>query len=178
MAEAFVLVEAARSRAAAGRRIVVSLAVAVVGGGLLVQQFERIAIPDFGLDGWGGHRLVLTRDAGSMCVVAARLNGALFPGVLLDSGAAGYVTLGRNHAKRAGFDPAKLAFNARYGSANGIGREAHVRLREFRLEGTDFVLRDAPAAITAAPQDQPLAGIEILSRLGMHLKKRTCELRW
>lgn len=176
----FVLVQATRDRAAVGRRIIAGLAGAAVGGGLLVSSLERRVVaptvkPPLVVEDSGGRRLVIPSDANGSCYVAARVNGALFDHMLIDTGASGRLVFGRNHAARLGFDPATLAYSESYGSANGVGQEAIIRVREFRLGS--FVLRDVPAAITAAPQDAPLLNVEILHRLDLRLSGGYCELR-
>jgi predicted aspartyl protease len=95
--------------------------------------------------------------------------------MLIDTDASGRLVFGRNHTARLGFDPAALVCGESYSSANGVGQEASVRVREFRLGS--FVLRDVPAAITAAPQDVPLLNVEILHHLDLRLSGGNCELR-
>jgi clan AA aspartic protease (TIGR02281 family) len=174
----FALVDATRDRPAVGRSIVGTLTAALLGGAALIGQFggagpARIDPPPAsGTD----RRLVVPADAYGQCYVAARINGSLFGSLLLDSGASGHLTFGRNHAAQLGFDPAKLAYSHTYGSANGIGHYASIRVREFRLES--FVMRDVPAEITEASQQVPLLGIDILRHLNLHLRNGNCELSW
>jgi len=173
----YALVEAARDRSAVRRGILATLAGAVVTGGLLVSQLGGVPGPEIDPPTVSGavHRLVIPGDAYGQCRVAARVNGEVFRS-LLDTGDSGHLTFGRNHSARLGFDSAKLSFSHSYGSANGVGHYARVRVREFRLE--TFVLRDVPADITDAPQSEPLLGIEILRRLNLKLKDGNCELSW
>src|SRR5271169_4406075 len=95
----FVLVESAHDRNAVGRRIVGWLAVAVVGGGLLIAQLGRIGAPvmESPPASTGGHLLVVPGNAGGSCYVTASVNGSPFR-MLLDSGASGDLIFGRNHA--------------------------------------------------------------------------------
>ena len=99
----FALVEAARDRSAVGRGILVTLAGAVVSGGLLVAQLGRVAAPgevETPTGSGADHRLVIAGDAYGQCHIAARINGLLFRSLLLDSGASGHLTFGRNDAAR------------------------------------------------------------------------------
>jgi clan AA aspartic protease (TIGR02281 family) len=174
----FALVEATRDRSGIGRSMVSVLTAALLGGAALISQFAgagpaRIDPPTAsGAD----RRLVVPGDVYGQCYVAAHINGSLYGSLLLDSGASGHLTFGRNHAAQLGFDPAKLAYSYRYGSANGIGHYASIRVREFRLES--FVMHDVPAEITEASQQAPLLGIDILRHLNLHLRDGKCELSW
>jgi clan AA aspartic protease (TIGR02281 family) len=174
----YAIVTAARNRAAIGRAIVGTLTGALLGGMALISHLGGGSADPAGVDppSGTGHRIVVAGDAYGQCHVAAVINGLLFRSLLLDSGAAGHLTFGRNHAAQLGFDPAKLTYDRRYGSANGVGHYASVRVREFRLDS--FVLRDVPADITAAPQDEPLLGIDVLRRLNFRLKDGSCEISW
>jgi clan AA aspartic protease (TIGR02281 family) len=98
--------------------------------------------------------------------------------MLLDSGASGTLIFGSNHAALLGLDPRRLSYDGTYNSANGSGREASVRIRELRLFDNAFVLRDVPAVITEARQDDGLVGIEILRRVNFHLTGGNCEMSW
>ena len=120
-----------------------------------------------------GREIVALGSWGKGCYVEARSNGQIFP-MLLDTGASGTLTFGRNHAERLGFDPSKLDFDHSYRSANGEGYYATIRLREFRLD--TFIMRDVEADITQAPQSVPLLGVELLHRLHLHLKDGNCIL--
>jgi clan AA aspartic protease (TIGR02281 family) len=161
-------------------RVPVIVGGALLGGLLLISQFEPAAMtpppirPQPVVESGGGRRLLIRGDAEGSCYVSARANGAVFDRLLLDTGASGYLTFGRNHAARLGYNAASLPYVNQYGSANGVGYEAFVRLREFRLGS--FVMRDVIAAITETPQDAPLVGIEILRRLNLRLGGGNCEL--
>jgi clan AA aspartic protease (TIGR02281 family) len=174
---AFAIVETTRDRATAGRGVLVTLMVIAVTGGLLLHDLGRAAAPVVEpptLTEGGGHRLTIPSDARGQCHVAALVNGALIEHLLLDSGASAHLTFGRNHAAQLGYDPANLSYSYTYSSANGVGHYASVRVREFRV--ASFVLRDVPADITDAPQDEPLIGIKILRALSLQLKNGNCEL--
>jgi clan AA aspartic protease (TIGR02281 family) len=118
-----------------------------------------------------GREIVASGSWGKGCYVEARSNGQLFR-MLLDTGASGMLTFGRNHAEQLGLEPLKLNFDHSYGSANGEGRYASIRLREFRLD--TLIIRDVEADITQAPQSVPLLGVELLHRLHLHLKDGNC----
>ena len=172
----FTLVEAARDRSAVGRRNLATLAAALVGSGLLVSQSSaRCRSHRRAADGSGiGQRLVIPSDARGHCYVAARVNGALFGSLMLDSGASGHITFGRNHATQLGFDPAKLS------SPQVLGQRCRP-LRERPGTGISprsSVMRDVPANITDAPQSQPLIGTAVLHHLNFRLKDGNCELSW
>lgn len=176
MPRPFALVASRRDRAAAGRSVL-AVGIAIVSVGVLIPQIGHVATAaDPEPLAPAGQRLVIAGDARGQCHVAARVNDALIPGLLIDSGASGYITFGRNHAPQLGFDPVKLAYRYSYSSANGVGREARKRVREFRLES--FVMREVPVAITDVAQSEPLLGIEILRRLNLRLTGGNCELSW
>jgi clan AA aspartic protease (TIGR02281 family) len=94
---------------------------------------------------------------------------------LLDSGANGHLTFGRNHAKALGFNPDSLSYSYTYGSANGTGHLAKVTLREVRIG--NWSLRDVPAEITQAEQSEVLVGLEILHPLNFRLSGGACHLQ-
>ena len=106
------------------------------------------------------------------CFADIRINDVLFRNVLLDTGAYGNVVLGHNHAARLGIDP--VHYPIAYSSANGIGHEAHVQIRELRLGS--FVARDLTIAVTQVDQDYVLVGLEILNRLHFRVSDHNCEL--
>jgi clan AA aspartic protease (TIGR02281 family) len=118
-------------------------------------------------------QVVIPVGSSNECESDLRANDHEFR-VLLDSGATGHLTFGRNHARDLGFDPERLSYSHTYTSANGPGRYATVRLREVRLSG--LVMRNVPAEITDASQGEPLLGLEILHALNFHLTKGYCLL--
>jgi clan AA aspartic protease (TIGR02281 family) len=119
--------------------------------------------------------LVIPADAGNACHAELSIHGHRFR-VLLDSGATGGAPLvfGFNQAAALGFDPRALNYSGRYGSANGEGREAFVRLADVRLQ--DWRLGNVPAVITRAAQDEGLFGAELLHRLEFRTTKGACVL--
>jgi len=120
-----------------------------------------------------GREIVATGSWGKGCYVVANINGKVFR-LLLDTGASGTVTFGRNHAEQLGIESSGLNFDHSYTSANGEGHYAKIRLRELRL--SSFTLRDVDADITQAPQSVPLLGVELLHLLHLHLKDGNCIL--
>jgi clan AA aspartic protease (TIGR02281 family) len=120
-----------------------------------------------------GRQVVIPVGSSNECQSDLRANNHQFR-VLLDSGATGHLTFGRNHARDLGFEPERLSYSHTYTSANGDGRYASIRLREVRL--SSFVMRDVPAEITDAPQSEPLLGLEILHTLNFHLTDGYCLL--
>jgi clan AA aspartic protease (TIGR02281 family) len=120
-----------------------------------------------------GREIVVSGSWDKGCYVEARSNGQVFR-MLLDTGASGALTFGRNHAEQLGLDPSKLNFDHGYRSANGEGHYASVRLREFQLD--TFIMRNVEADITEAPQSVPLLGVGLLHRLHLHLKDGNCIL--
>src|SRR5215472_15517069 len=80
-----------------------------------------------------GNELTIPVGSYNQCETEITANGRSFH-VLLDSGASGHLTFGRNHAKALGYDVDKLSFNdGSYESANGTGHYAKVTLREVRI---------------------------------------------
>jgi clan AA aspartic protease (TIGR02281 family) len=126
----------------------------------------------------GGEEITVPASAFNQCWIDARTTGPAGRSAVLDylrdTGASGWLTLGRNHAAALGIDTGGLSYSSRYSSANGEGRETFVSLNEFRFHS--FVLRDVRAAVTQVDQDMPLLGIEILHRLNLQLKDGNCIL--
>jgi clan AA aspartic protease (TIGR02281 family) len=182
-----VILVASRDRAASGRAIAGMLAAGLFGAGALIVQFGLINVPLAALPveppqvtTRGGHHHVVVRgDEFGERYIDGWVNGSLVRRMLLDSGAGGHLTFGSNHAAQLGFEPSTLSYSGSYESANGVGREAFVRVRELRLFGDSFILRgNVPAVITKARQSQALVGIETLRRLNYRLVGRDCELSW
>jgi clan AA aspartic protease (TIGR02281 family) len=181
------MIESRHDRASVGRRVAKVLSTVGFAAGLLILRFCSVGIPiampepvspPVVVTSGGSHWTTLRGDKFGQCRVNARVNGALVAGMLLDSGASGHLTFGSNHAAQLGFDPRRLSYDGIYNSANGYGREASVRIRELRLFDNAFVLRDVPAVITHAQQDEGLVGIEILRRVNFHLIGGNCEMSW
>jgi clan AA aspartic protease (TIGR02281 family) len=179
------MIENRRDKAGVGRRVAGLLSTAVFAGGVLILRFGELDIvapspdePPPVIVSGGSHRALLRGDEFGQCHVDARVNGALVRRMLLDSGAGGHLIFGSNHAAQLGFEAARLSYDQSYSSANGYGREASVRIRELRLFKNGFILRDVPAVITQARQNEPLVGIEVLRRLNFRLTGGMCELSW
>jgi clan AA aspartic protease (TIGR02281 family) len=121
-----------------------------------------------------GGEIVASGSPSNGCYIEARANGEVFR-FLLDTGASGALTFGANHAKRLGVDMSTVNFDRNFDTANGVGKGASVRVREFRI-GDTFVVRDVRADITQAAQSVPLLGVELLHRLNLRLKDGKCIL--
>jgi clan AA aspartic protease (TIGR02281 family) len=119
-----------------------------------------------------GRELTIPVGYYNQCEYDITANGHVFQKSVFDSGAAGHLTFGKNHARDLGFDPGKLSYSHTYGSANGVGHEAKVTIQELKIG--NWTLRDVPAVITAANQDQVLVGLEILRPLNFRLTKTAC----
>ena len=100
----------------------------------------------------GGRTLVIRTDAWNACHTDVTIGGHTFP-MLLDTGAAvAGLVFGSNHAAALGFSPRALSYSQTYGSANGEGSGAVVRVHDVRLHG--WQLGDVTAVITRAPQSE------------------------
>jgi predicted aspartyl protease len=168
------IVEAAHSKADIGRMFLRTTAGAVFGAGLLIAQpgLIRPAIPSW--EPSAGHSLVVRAGSTGQCFVDLWIGKTLLRGSLADSGADGYLTLGLNHAKQAGIDIRRLRFDHAYGSSNGRGHYAELRVVSVRI-GEVFELTDLPVAVTRIDQQQAIIGIEILRLLNFRLLGDRCE---
>jgi aspartyl protease family protein len=111
----------------------------------------------------------------NQCFVTARSMSSNFR-ALIDTGADGFY-LNRSVAVLLGFNPARLAFNGRVGTALGEDRTASVRLPELNVSG--FVLRNVEASVRYGNLDYPLIGLSILKRLGrFEVAHGNCSLMW
>ena len=81
---------------------------------------------------------------------------------LVDTGAS-EIVLTLADARRLGFEPGRLEFSERFGTANGEVEGAPVRLRELRI--SQFSLYDLEASVNAAPLPISLLGMSFLSQL-------------
>jgi clan AA aspartic protease (TIGR02281 family) len=177
MPRPYLIVQSAYDRRSAGRSIISTCAGAVFAATLLMRGLypDSAPPPGPGIEASGGQ--LVTASSDGECYVDVRLNETLFRKALLDSGATGYLTIGINHAKRAGIDAGGLAFDNRYTSANGTGHFAKTTIATLRI-GRVLAMRNVLVAVTAAPQDQIIIGIEILRMLNMHLRSTSCELNF
>jgi len=169
------IIQSAYDRRSAARGIVATCASAVFGAALFIHGMhpEFTAPPGPAIEGSGGQLVTASRNG--ECYVDVRLNETLFHKGLLDSGATGYLTIGINHARRAGIDVGGLVFDNSYSSANGTGKFAKATIATLRI-GRVAAMRNVLVAVTAAPQDEIIVGIEILRTLNMRLRSTSCEL--
>jgi aspartyl protease family protein len=108
-------------------------------------------------------------------VVEAVVNG-LPVTFLVDTGAS-EIVLTLADARRLGFEPRRLEFSQRFGTANGEVQGAPVRLRELRVG--QFSLYDLEASVNAAPLPISLLGMSFLNRLhGYRVENRRLILEW
>ncbi len=108
-------------------------------------------------------------------VIEAAVNGAPVS-FLVDTGAS-EIVLTLADARRLGFDPRRLEFSQRFGTANGEVAGAPVRLRELRVG--QFSLYDLEASVNAAPLPISLLGMSFLDRLrGYRVEGRRLILEW
>ena len=171
------IVAATHDRDAVGRTILATAAGVAVAGVLIARiSGSGFAIPAGPLPEirGAGHTLVVPVGHGQ-CQLDLLIGTARFRGALADSGANGYLTLGRNHARQAGIDLAQVRFNQTYESANGRGRGGETRVPWVRI-GNFFELRDVPVAVTEIDQPQVLIGIQILRALNFRVQGDRCEL--
>jgi clan AA aspartic protease (TIGR02281 family) len=123
-----------------------------------------------------GKSLVLPASEHGRCQTDLWIGGTRFRGAVADSGATGYLTIGRNQAIQAGIETGRR-FAWTYQSANGRGRYNEIRVRRVRI-GDAVELSDVPVDVTAADQAQALIGIEILRELNFRVRAGGCELSW
>jgi clan AA aspartic protease (TIGR02281 family) len=168
------IVAAARDRAAVGRLVLRTAAGAAFGAGLLIFQLGGLPIPPPEISG-AGHTLVVRAASNGQCLVDLRIGEARLRGALADTGADGFVILGRNMAPLAGIDIGRLRFSSTYESANGRGRFAETRAEWVRI-GDAFELADLPVAVTEGDQRQAIIGIQILRHYNFRLRGDRCEL--
>jgi clan AA aspartic protease (TIGR02281 family) len=149
----------------------ISGALIAFGAGVLVAQHAPQPEPQHA----NGRQIVIPADADNSCHAELTANGHRFH-VLLDSGATGTNALvfGSNMVAALSIDPRSLSYSGSYSSANGIGQQASVRLREVKMSG--WVLHDVPAVITKAAQDEPLFGAGFLHQLSFNTVNGYCLL--
>jgi clan AA aspartic protease (TIGR02281 family) len=169
------IVAASRDRRAIGHGLFGALAASVVSVGLLVHRLGDAAAPPQLMG--AGNTLVMPAAANGQCHVDLWIGDALLPGALTDSGADGFVTIGRNQAKQAGIEISRLRFDRTYESAHGRGRYAVTRVPWVRI-GNAFDMRDVPVDVTEVDQAQALIGIQILRYFNYRLRAGRCELSW
>jgi clan AA aspartic protease (TIGR02281 family) len=168
------IIEAAHDKAAVGRTILRSAAGLVFAAGVVIVQPGWIGRSAPVWDSSAGHSLVVRAASNGQCLVDLRIGETKLSAALADTGDDGYVTLGRNQAKQAGIDTSRLRFDNSYGSANGRGRYAEMRVAWVRI-GNTFEMADVPVAVTQVDQQQALVGIQVLRRYQFRLRGDRCE---
>lgn len=179
MSDPVLILSAVRDRRTIGRGIIRLLAGGAAAGGFLTFRIGGIGEPAAAppqLMGTGSP-LVLQAAANGQCFVDLWIGDAKFHGALADSGADGFLVLGRNLALRAGIDVEHLRFDRTYESAHGRGRYAETRVSWVRI-GNAFDLRDVPVDVTETDQPQAIIGIQILRYFNFRLRAKVCELSW
>jgi clan AA aspartic protease (TIGR02281 family) len=117
--------------------------------------------------------VIIPVDGGNACHSEITISRHKIP-VLLDSGATGVpLVLGSNQADDLGISD-RLAFDHRYSSANGEGREAVVTLPEVEFAG--WRMHNVRAVITQARQDEALFGAVLLHKLQFQATEEACVL--
>lgn len=138
----------------------------VIGGAYLLKEsdtfkrFEAELIPGMAIE-TGAHELTINADENGNFDVFGKVNGVTVR-FTVDTGASDIV-LSPDDAKRAGFDPANLAYGGKYETANGIGHGAFVTLDSLNVGPIAFV--SVPASVNGAPMHGSLLGMTFLKRL-------------
>jgi aspartyl protease family protein len=118
--------------------------------------------------------LVYRTDARGHVALTAIVNGAPVR-FLVDTGAS-RVTLTAEDARAAGIDPGGLVFNQRSQTANGLAREAPVKLREIRIDRLS--VDNVPAAVNEN-LTVSLLGMSFLKRLkSFEMREGTLTISW
>jgi clan AA aspartic protease (TIGR02281 family) len=172
-----IIVAARRGRAALGRRILGTLAgAAVVSALLLTQPGRGFEVPPPEISG-SGNALILPAASHGRCSTDVWIGKTRFRGAIADTGADGFLTIGKNQAQQAGIDVDRLKFGGTYESAHGRGHYAETRVRRVRI-GSSFQIFDMPVVVTDVDQPQALIGIELLRELNFRVRADHCELSW
>jgi clan AA aspartic protease (TIGR02281 family) len=176
MSKQISIVAARRGRAAIGRQILLTLAGAITGTVLLIAPPGRgFNLPPPQITE-AGNALILPASQG-WCSTDLWIGDTRLRGAIADSGATGWITIGRNQARQAGIDVARLRFSGTYESANGRGHFAQTLVRWVRI-GTAFQVIDVKVAVTDVDQTEALIGIELLRDLNFRVRADHCELSW
>jgi clan AA aspartic protease (TIGR02281 family) len=176
MSKQISIVAARRGRAAIGRQILLTLAGAITSTVLLIAPPGRgfnLPAPQITE---AGNALILPASQG-WCSTDLWIGDTRLRGAIADSGATGWITIGRNQARQAGIDVARLRFSGTYESANGRGHFAQTLVRWVRI-GTAFQVIDVKVAVTDVDQTEALIGIELLRDLNFRVRADHCELSW
>ena len=135
-----------------------------IGGAAAVGLWQDISrdarTPQFSVA--GSDQIVVPRARDGHYYLTAQVNDAAVRFVV-DTGATDMV-LTQADAKRAGLDPATLAYLGRANTANGEVRTAFVRLEQVQLG--EIVDRDVAAVVNEGQMEQSLLGMGYLQRWG------------
>lgn len=118
---------------------------------------------------------ILAAGPGGHFFLNGRVNGVPVT-FLLDTGATDIV-LSPADARRAGIDPATLAFTRTYQTANGIGRGAPVTLAEISLG--PISQRNVRASVNEAEMRDSILGVTFFRTLAaVEIRGDTLTIRW
>ncbi|MDF3413881.1 TIGR02281 family clan AA aspartic protease [Sulfitobacter sp. M57] len=135
-----------------------------IGGAAAVGLWQDISrdarTPQFSVA--GSDQIIVPRARDGHYYLTAEVNGTALRFVV-DTGATDMV-LTQTDAKRAGIDPASLAYMGRANTANGEVRTAFVRLDQVQLGGV--VDTDVAAVVNEGQMEQSLLGMGYLQRWG------------
>lgn len=107
--------------------------------------------------------------------IRAQVNGV--PVVFLADTGASSIVLSPSDAKRLGINPAELAFDRIYETANGTGRGRSVRINVFKVQGIQ--LHDIRVSINEAEMSSSLLGMTFFKRLKRYeVKEDKLTLYW
>jgi aspartyl protease family protein len=172
-----IIVEARSDRASVSRQILgTAIGIVIVAGMLVARPGDSSSVPAGPppqISG-GAQSLILPASSHGRCATDLWIGETRLRGAIADSGADGWLIIGRNQAKRAGIDLGQLRFDNTYDSANGRGRFAATRLPSARIG--NFELIGIPVAVTDADQNEAIIGIEILRDLHFRVRGNHCEL--
>ncbi|MCI5167606.1 MAG: TIGR02281 family clan AA aspartic protease [Candidatus Electrothrix sp. GM3_4] len=107
--------------------------------------------------------------------IRAQVNGV--PVVFLADTGASSIVLSLSDAKRLGINPAELAFDRIYETANGTVRGSSVRVNNFKVQGIQ--LHDIRVSINEAEMSSSLLGMTFFKRLKRYeVKEDKLTLHW
>ncbi|MCI5161920.1 MAG: TIGR02281 family clan AA aspartic protease, partial [Candidatus Electrothrix sp. AX5] len=107
--------------------------------------------------------------------IRAEVNGV--PLIFLADTGASDIVLSPGDAKRLGINPAELAFDRIYETANGTGRGRSVRINVFKVQGIQ--LHDIRVSINEAEMSNSLLGMTFFKRLKRYeVKEDKLTLYW
>ena len=107
--------------------------------------------------------------------IRAEVNGV--PLIFLADTGASSIVLSPSDAKRLGINPAELAFDRIYETANGTVRGSSVRIDDFKVQGIQ--LHDIRVSINEAEMSNSLLGMTFFKRLKRYeVKEDKLTLYW